>query len=218
MPLDLATTAVLFALSLCAALAGSEIIDALYCSEPDVLSYPATVQKRRRLRVPLLMGGLFMYMLIILLLAQNLPPAESCVFITERLCMGWILWLTVCTDFEQHVIFDRMLLPAALVVLIFDAINVVPIFVHVGAMLVGGGIFFLLAVLTGGGIGGGDIKLVALLGLWCGKRLSPVIVCGLILAGIAAFIFLLTKRKRRREFLAYGPYFAWSALYIMASP
>ena len=35
-------------------------------------------------------------------------------------------------------------------------------------VLIGGGFFLLIAVLTGGGMGGGDIKLVAALGLWVG--------------------------------------------------
>ena len=218
MPVDLATAAVLYALSLCAAAAGSEIIEHLYRREPEVLSYPATVTKRSRWRIIILHWGLFLYMLLVVLLAQKLPPMEGCVFIAERLCIGWALWLTICTDFEQHVIFDRMLAPLAIVVLLFDVINGVPVLRHIGAMLVGFGIFLVLAAITRGGIGGGDIKLVALLGLWCGKKLFPVLVIGLILAGIAALIFLLTKRKSRREFLAYGPYFAGAALYIMATP
>lgn len=218
MPLDLATVAVLYALSLCAASLGSEIIGHFYRREPETLSYPAAVTVRSRWRVIILHWGLFLYMLLVTLLAQKLPPAESCVFIAERLCIGWALWLTVCTDFEQHVIFDRMLAPLAAVVFLFCLLNGAPVLRHIGAMLVGFGIFLVLAAVTKGGIGGGDIKLVALLGLWCGKKLFPVLVIGLILAGLAALVFLLAKRKRKRDFLAYGPYFAGAALYMMATP
>ena len=74
----------------------------------------------------------------------------------------------------------------------------------------------LLAVLTRGGVGGGDVKLIAALGLWLGPaRLTTVAFIGLALGGLAALLLLLTKRKKRRETFAYGPYFAVPAVVFL---
>ena len=86
---------------------------------------------------------------------------------------------------------------------------------HLMAAFAGGIAFLLLAILTGGGIGGGDIKLIFVLGLWLGAhKLLAVILLGFFLGGLAALLLLLTGKKKRRDFLAYGPYFAGSAILL----
>ena len=91
-----------------------------------------------------------------------------------------------------------------------------PIFDRIIAAVFGGGIFFLLSILSGGGIGGGDIKLVAVLGLWLGtEKLLNVVLISCVIAGICAGILILTKKKSRKDFFAYGPYFAMSTIFIL---
>lgn len=81
------------------------------------------------------------------------------------------------------------------------------------AAAVGGIVFLVLAVLTKGGIGGGDIKLVAALGLWLGSdMLMTVVIAGIVLGGMAALIMLATGKRKKGDFFAYGPYFTISAL------
>ena len=70
-----------------------------------------------------------------------------------------------------------------------------------------------MAVLTKGGIGGGDIKLVAALGLWLGSdMLMTVVIAGIVLGGMAALIMLATGKRKKGDYFAYGPYFTISAL------
>ena len=72
---------------------------------------------------------------------------------------------------------------------------------------------YVLAVLTKGGIGGGDIKLVAALGLWLGSdMLMTVVIAGIVLGGMAALIMLATGKRKKGDYFAYGPYFTISAL------
>ena len=90
-----------------------------------------------------------------------------------------------------------------------------PVLDHLLAALVGGAVFLLLAILTRGGIGGGDIKLIFVLGLWLGSKiLLGTILLGFCLGGLAALFFLVTKRKKKRDFFAYGPYFSLAALFL----
>ena len=91
-----------------------------------------------------------------------------------------------------------------------------PLGEHIAATLGGGLLFFLLAVVTKGAIGGGDIKLVAAMGLWFGYRdLLTVIMYGLLAGGVAALFMLLVKQKTRKSYFAYGPYFALSGIGIL---
>ncbi|MBQ7674206.1 MAG: prepilin peptidase, partial [Alphaproteobacteria bacterium] len=82
---------------------------------------------------------------------------------------------------------------------------------------IGGGFFFLfLAFISKGALGGGDIKLIAALGLWLGiKALLTVVIYGAIAGGIAALLLMLCRIIKRTQYIAYGPYFALSAVGIM---
>ena len=72
--------------------------------------------------------------------------------------------------------------------------------------------------MTHGAIGGGDIKLIFVLGLWLGTgQLYVTILIGLVLGGLAALLLLITRQRSRRDFFAYGPWFALPALYLLLS-
>ena len=76
----------------------------------------------------------------------------------------------------------------------------------------------LLAILTRGGIGGGDIKLIAALGLWLGgEALKLTALGGIIIGGLWALGAIAVKKKKRTDFIPYAPAFiiAAFALYIL---
>ena len=86
------------------------------------------------------------------------------------------------------------------------------------ATLIGGGVFLLLAIISKGSLGGGDVKLVAALGLWLGsEKLLSVVLIGTIIGGIAAMFMILAKKKDRKSYFAYGPYFSLTAIYFLLS-
>ena len=130
-----------------------------------------------------------------------------------------IFLLAICaTDFEQQLIFDRMLFPFALLGLLLLPFSAIGFTDALLAGFIGGGAFLLLAVLTHGAIGGGDIKLIFVLGLWLGtKQLYTTVLSGLILGGLVALLLLITRQRSRRDFFAYGPWFALPALYLLLS-
>lgn len=81
---------------------------------------------------------------------------------------------------------------------------------------VGGGLLLVLAVVSGGGMGGGDVKFAAALGFWLGW--PGILLCLLIsfVAGGAISLFLLLAKLRgRKDFIPFGPFIAlgaWVAL------
>ena len=75
-----------------------------------------------------------------------------------------------------------------------------------------------MALLTKGVIGGGDIKLIFVMGLWLGaEKLLQVIAGGFILSGLAAGMMLLLGRWTMQERFAYSPYFSLLALWEIVS-
>ena len=74
-------------------------------------------------------------------------------------------------------------------------------------------IFLLIALVSRGGMGWGDVKLAALIGLATGFPLVFLaIIMGAILGGIAAVALLITKKRGRREAIPFGPFLALAAM------
>jgi len=188
---------------------GSKWIDSLYKMPNAPLTFPAEIASRSKFRKPLLALLLFVSL-------NNLADVPAPLYFYLTAIIFFLLLITF-TDFEQYVIFDRMLKPFALIG-ILAAIHLDFSFAdRILAAVAGGGIFFLIAAITKGGIGGGDIKLIFVLGLWLGSEiLSDVVIKACILGGVAALIMILTKQKNRTSYFAYGPYFTLTAIYILS--
>ena len=123
-----------------------------------------------------------------------------------------------CSDIEQQIIFDKQLALFAMFGLLRSLLFSLPWEQHLLAALAGGLSFLLLAILTRGGIGGGDIKLIAALGLWLGgEALKLTALGGIIIGGLWALGAIAVKKKKRTDFIPYAPAFiiAAFAVYIL---
>lgn len=81
------------------------------------------------------------------------------------------------------------------------------------AATVGGGVLLLIAVLTRGGMGGGDIKFMAVLGLWLGwPYILIVLLLSFIIGGVAGVGLVLFKLRGRKDFIPFGPFIAIATL------
>ena len=193
--------------------AGSLWIDRLYRQEKDdsLLSFPDQIAKRAKYRKPLL------FFLLLFCLGKTWCSVSIPTVLYYTAAIAFLSFITV-TDFEQYVIFDSMLLPLAALGLCYTLHQHLSITEHLAAGLGAGLLFLLLTVLTKGAIGGGDIKLIAALGLWSGIRpLLSVIMYGFLAGGAAALFLLVTKQKKRQDYFAYGPYFALSGIAVLLS-
>ena len=162
-------------------------------------------EKKRPARFAVCIGFLFCFTMLEL-------PYVHLAKLVFLMIFQYFMVLYTWTDLEQRVIFDRMLIPFAVIGLISVPLLDRVLTDHLMAAAVGGIVFLVLAVLTKGGIGGGDIKLVAALGLWLGSdMLMTVVIAGIVLGGMAALILLATGKRKKGDFFAYGPYFTISA-------
>lgn len=116
----------------------------------------------------------------------------------------WLLWLI---DYRFQFIFDDSLVPLLMVGLAATPFLPFSIWQRLAA---GAGAFVVLAalaILGRGALGGGDVKMMAVLGLWLGVNGIITTACiGFILGGVAAVIFLLLKIHGRKDYFAFGPF------------
>jgi leader peptidase (prepilin peptidase)/N-methyltransferase len=79
-----------------------------------------------------------------------------------------------------------------------------------------GGIMLLLAVISRGAIGGGDVKLVAMIGAALGWRWGfGVLALAQVAVAAVALCLYLAHRKGRKDTLPFGPFLAAFALLAM---
>lgn len=190
---------------------GSMWIDDLYpkALQRDSLSFPEQIQQRARFRKP----ALFLALLIFFSKAWSMTAMPARPYIIFAISL---LLLMTITDFEQQVILDEMIVAFALLGLCYVFHLQLSLKDHLLASLGGGCFFLFLAFISKGALGGGDIKLIAALGLWLGsKALMSVIIYGAIIGGIAALFLILVKKTKRKQFIAYGPYYALSAVVVL---
>ena len=78
---------------------------------------------------------------------------------------------------------------------------------------VGGGLFYLLAVLSKGGMGGGDIKYISAAGALLGwQKVLLVIFIGALLGSVVGVFQIAVQKKTRKSLIPFGPFLATSTL------
>lgn len=125
------------------------------------------------------------------------------------------LLIMMWSDMEQQIIMNHQLALFAILGLCYQLLlQPDQLLIQLITALASGLIFLLLAILTRGGIGGGDIKLLASLGLWLKPEAMEFTgIGGIILGGLLALMAILSKRKSRKDYIPYGPGFIIAALF-----
>jgi leader peptidase (prepilin peptidase)/N-methyltransferase len=132
----------------------------------------------------------------------------------------------VIIDLEHHRLPDRLVGTAAAagLTLLALAAGIGHRWPDYGRGLAGGGAVFavllLLALLPGGGLGLGDVKLGAVLGLYLGTAGWPTlfygIFAGFLLGGLVAATLLAIGRATRKTPVPFGPLMVLGALAVLA--
>jgi prepilin signal peptidase PulO-like enzyme (type II secretory pathway) len=133
-------------------------------------------------------------------------------------CLFIIIFVT---DLEQGLILNKVVYPSMIVALLL-ALYPWPwlnesIVMRIAYAALGGGIgfalFLLIAIVSRGGMGWGDVKLAALIGLATGFPLVFLaIIMGAILGGIVAVALMIVKKRKFKESIPFGPFLALAAM------
>ncbi|MCX8027566.1 MAG: prepilin peptidase [Thermodesulfovibrionales bacterium] len=125
-------------------------------------------------------------------------------------------------DLEFQIIPDVITLPGIIIGLIsaslifpdpFDKLHNTGFLNSIIGILGGGGFFLLVAIISRGGMGGGDIKMIAMVGAFLGyKGVLLTILFGSLIGSLVGIGLMIFKGKDRKTKVPFGPFLALGCL------
>ena len=122
------------------------------------------------------------------------------------------LVIITAIDIEHQIIPDVITLPGIALGLVVGTYTIGYADSLLG-FFAGGGLFYLLAVLSNGGMGGGDIKYIAAVGALLGwQKVLLVIFIGALLGSVVGVFQITVQKKSRKSLIPFGPFLATGTL------
>jgi leader peptidase (prepilin peptidase)/N-methyltransferase len=134
--------------------------------------------------------------------------------LVKAMMLTCFLLVITFIDYDHQLILDKVILwlsgTGVIIALWMKSMSIWDILI---ASLLGGGLLLLIAVASCGGMGGGDIKFAAALGIWLGwKCLLLALFLSFVFGGVMGLLLLLFKIKSRKDFIPFGPFIALGAV------
>ena len=129
-----------------------------------------------------------------------------------------LLLVIAVIDLNHNLILNRLVYPGIVIVLIVSgfgsSLTIVP---GIDKAAIGGaiglGLFLLIVILSRGGMGLGDVKMAALMGLMLGyPSIITAIFLAVVVGGLVALALMLTGVKGRKQTIPFGPFLALGAM------
>ena len=125
-------------------------------------------------------------------------------------------------DLEFQIIPDKITLPGIPLGLIAGSFLLPdPFMIHdilgykasLIGFLVGGGFYYAIALVSRGGMGGGDIKMMAMVGAMMGwKAVLVITFLGSLTGAVVGIFLMIAKGKGRKTKIPFGPFLALGTL------
>ncbi|MCL6561072.1 MAG: prepilin peptidase, partial [Firmicutes bacterium] len=116
-------------------------------------------------------------------------------------------------DIKHRIIPNRLNLAGALLGLPLIIESKYTFLSGLAGFLAGGGLLLLIALVSRGGMGGGDIKLASVMGLLLGwKLLLVALFLAFLTGGLAGITMLLLEIVKRKDPVPFGPFLAAGAV------
>jgi leader peptidase (prepilin peptidase)/N-methyltransferase len=133
--------------------------------------------------------------------------------------MASTLVVVAFIDFDHKIIPNSITLPG-MVIGLGLSLGIAPIapLTSLLGLFAGGTLFYLIAVISRGGMGGGDIKLIAMIGAFLGWQGALfTIFSGALLGSLVGGTLMLLGRKGRKDKVPFGPFLSCGAILFMLS-
>lgn len=120
-----------------------------------------------------------------------------------------VLATVTLTDLEQRIIPNRILLAGAIVCVAIAATDPGGLPERAIAAAAAGGFFFLVVLAYPKGMGLGDVKLAATMGLFLGRAVAPAILFALLAGSLGGLALIARHGARARKMaIPFGPFLA----------
>lgn len=159
-------------------------------------------------RYPLMEGAnALLYLLLVLHFGPGLQSLFGAAFCSSLLVVTGI-------DFDHQLIPDVITLPGMLVGLAASLVLPLSFLDSIAALAAGGGFFWAVAAISDKllgkpGMGGGDIKLAAMMGSFLGLgNLAVAVFLALLSGSLISIVLMALGRKSRKDVIPFGPFLA----------
>ena len=175
------------------------------CKDPIPLRYPA---------VELLSGVL--YILLWSKFDVSIPLLVYAALTSTLLTVALI-------DYDHKIIPNTITFPGIIIglglsllsLLRIEVLPITPLASLLGVLL-GGVFFYLIALVSRGGMGGGDIKLIAMIGAFLGwQGAFFTILSGALLGSMVGVSLMVLGKKGRKDKVPFGPFLSIGAILFM---
>jgi len=129
-------------------------------------------------------------------------------YLLKFLVLASILITVAFIDLEYLIIPDSIIVFTGISGIILNVlVKDISIQSSVLGFVVGGGFLLIIAIISKGAMGGGDIKLMAALGIYAGfKGVILSLLFSFIIGGIISMILMITKVKGPKDPIPFGPF------------
>lgn len=177
-----------------------------YCGAPISIQYPV---------VELIIG--------IFSLALFIKYSLSYKYIFYFIFVSSLTVLSVI-DISHQIIPDVITIPGMILGILYSVLDELGLFRAILGLLLGGGLLLLISLLYSSvrgreGMGGGDIKLMGMIGAWLGPRcIFPVIMIASVLGIVIGSFFLMMGKEGLKKPIPFGPFLSFGALLYLFVP
>ncbi len=128
--------------------------------------------------------------------------------------LGSILIVVGFIDYKWQIIPDRLVVAGIVLAIFFVLVDREhsPVYYLTGAVT-GGGILLAVGTISKGGMGGGDIKLMTVIGMFLGWQYTLIVLyLSVVIGGMVSTLLLLTGKKGRKDTVPFGPFLSGAAI------
>jgi leader peptidase (prepilin peptidase)/N-methyltransferase len=138
------------------------------------------------------------------------------IILTAGLVFSSLLIVLALIDIDHQILPDKLTLGGLAAGIIFSFFRTDLSFVFsLAGVLAAGGLLFLIAYLSKGGMGGGDIKMMAMVGSFTGPIIAvSSIFLGAVIALIAHLPGIVSGSKGMKSKLPFGPFLALASFLL----
>ena len=139
------------------------------------------------------------------------------VFVSSLVVLSFI-------DINLKILPDKITIPGMILGILYSFLDDRDLFSAILGLLLGGGLLLLVSLLYSfirgkEGMGGGDIKLMGMIGAWLGpKCIFPVIMIASISGIVIGSVFLIMRREGFEKPIPFGPFLSSAALLNLFVP
>ncbi len=128
-----------------------------------------------------------------------------------------LLIIVIFIDLDHHLILNKITYLGIITGLAYNIVGGMQTLQNsLLGFVAGGGLFLVIALVSRGGMGGGDVKLAAMLGVFLGwQDVLLSFFFAFIFGALVGLILIVTKIKSRKDYIPFGPFMVLGALIVI---